>query len=395
MNTDPRFIFVVCQQGAESAVKTELSTTHPELRLAFSRPGFLTFKVDEATKWPEKFTLKSTLARTSGWMLGKVQGTDANVLARDLIHPFLGATSTSTGVNDSHAQRLPPIRHLHVWERDALMPGEKGFEPGATELSSAIGELLATQFQEHRNPLSTEPKLKQVVNRIAKPDDCVLDVILVEPDQWWFGYHYATTVAGRWPGGVPLIPDETEPISRAYLKAAEALLWSGIEIKPGDVCAEIGSAPGGCCQLLLEKGATVIGIDPAEMDPSLLKNERFTHIRRRGNEIKKKDLASVKWLFADLNLVPNYTLDTVSEIVSNEHVQVKGMILTLKLADWKLLADLPAIRKRVESLGFKHIKTRQLAFNRQEFCLVAVRDKFMLRTIKRRPKGKKRNTSTE
>jgi 23S rRNA (cytidine2498-2'-O)-methyltransferase len=392
-----RFIFVICQNGAESAAKKEITANHPNLKFAFSRPGFLTFKIDSDTPWPLKFSLKSTLARTYGWSLGKVKGDEAKSLVREILEnpSFEQSLSTAcktdiegtlnTPVNPvlqfvSGEDNRVPIRHLHVWERDIWVPGYKGFEPGPTALSDGIGELFQEQLAAKNGRIR--------VNQTTRPNEFVLDVVLIETNEWWFGFHFATTPAGRWPGGVPDIHPEHEPISRAYYKAAEALEWSGIQIQEGEWCAEIGSAPGGCCQLLLEKGANVIGIDPAEMDESLLKSERFVHIRRRGNEVRKKDMAEVEWLFADLNLVPNYTLDTVTEIVSHERVHVKGLILTMKLSDWKLLDKLPELRKRVSELGFGVVKTRQLAFNRQEFCLVAVRDKFLLRKQKRKP-GKK------
>ena len=189
---------------------------------------------------------------------------------------------------------------------------------------------------------------------------------------------------------MPLIDTSVETISRAYFKAQEALLWSGIEVQPDDWCAEIGSSPGGCCQLLLEMGANVIGVDPAVMEPELLKHEKFTHIRRRGNEVRKRDLKDVKWLFADLSMVPNYTLDTVSEIVSHASVDVKGLLLTMKLTDWKLMDDIPSLMTRVREMGFSVVKSRQLAFNRQEFCLVAVKDRFVLRLGKKQTQQKQR-----
>lgn len=396
MSENARFLFVICQNGAESAAKKEISASHPELKFAFSRPGFLTFKIETNAPWPLKFSLKSTLARTYGWSLGKVKGDEAQTLVREILaHPSfeqsLPAVNDSESADASNTIVNPvlqfvstdertPIRHLHVWERDIREPGHKGFEPGPTVLSEEIGELFQTELA------TNDAKIR--LNQTTRPNEIVLDVVLIETNEWWFGFHYATTPAGRWPGGVPDIQPEHEPISRAYYKAAEALEWSGIQIQEGEWCAEIGSAPGGCCQLLLEKGANVIGIDPAEMDESLLQSERFVHIRRRGNEVRKKDLAEVKWLFADLNLVPNYTLDTVTEIVSHERVNVKGLILTMKLADWKLLEKIPELRKRVSELGFSVVKTRQLAFNRQEFCLVAVRDKFLLRQQKRKPSKK-------
>ncbi len=351
-----RFLFIICQNGAEAAARAEIMQAHPNLRLAFS-PGFVTFKVDPEPTMPERFVLKSTLARTAGWSIAKLEGSDATQLAKQAIESV----------------DLPSFDHLHVWQRDPMIPGSKGFEPGISPLAEAIGQEFSKQLTEaNGKPLPT--------NRTAKADQKIFDVILVEPNQWWIGYHFATTVQSRWPGGVPVFDTTKETISRAYWKAKEALMWSGITLHPGDVCAEIGSAPGGCCELLLEMGAQVIGIDPAEMEPVLLENKNLTHIRRRGHEVKKKDLKDVKWLFADVNVVPKYTLDSVSEIINNANVHVKGMVLTLKLTDWKLIEDIPALIEQVRSLGFSVVKTRQLAFNRREFCLVGVKDKFVLRS---------------
>ena len=38
------FLFAVCQIDAEKVLKEELAREHPGFHLAFSRPGFLTFK---------------------------------------------------------------------------------------------------------------------------------------------------------------------------------------------------------------------------------------------------------------------------------------------------------------------------------------------------------------
>ena len=205
---------------------------------------------------------------------------------------------------------------------------------------------------------------------------------MVEPNEWWYGYHVACHTAGRWPGGVPIVDTSVETFSRAYFKLKEALSWSGITIRQGDICAEIGSSPGGACQLLLEMGATVIGIDPAEMEEEVLANENFTHLRKRSSEVRKKDFSSVKWLISDMSVTPTYTLDAVEEIVGHDRVLVTGVIMTMKLSDWKLVEDIPNFMKRARELGFKHVRSRQLAFNRREFCMIAVKDRYALRKSK-------------
>jgi 23S rRNA (cytidine2498-2'-O)-methyltransferase len=358
------FLYVVCQNGAEAATKLELMSAYPELRLAFSRPGFITFKIHSEGSTPtsiaERFSFRSTLVRTAGWSVGKMSSEDAGELVNAVCdHP-----------------KLAEAQQIHIWQRDPVIPGKNGFEPGVSALAQSMADLIS------ENPSVKERDI--VVNRVAKPDELVFDVVMVEPNEWWFGYHYATTTAGRWPGGAPKIDTTVEIFSRAYFKLKEALLWSGITIAPGDVCAEIGSAPGGACQLLLEMDAQVIGIDPAEMEQEVFDHDRFFHIRKRGVEVRKREFSDVHWLLADLNTAPNATLDLISEIVSHESVRIKGIILTLKLSEWKEVKDIPAMIKRVKGMGFQVVKARQLAFNRQEFCLAAVKDKFTLRSAKQK-----------
>ena len=127
----------------------------------------------------------------------------------------------------------------------------------------------------------------------------------------------------------------------------------------------------------------MIGIDSAEMENEVLENPKFTHIRRRDFEVKKKDFKPVTWLIADMNLDPDGTLKTVASICGYEGVHLKGMVLTLKMSDWSYVPKISEMIKQVRELGFQVVKTRQLAFNRREFCLVAIKNKITLRKTKR------------
>ncbi|MEM7454805.1 MAG: SAM-dependent methyltransferase [Planctomycetota bacterium] len=367
------FVFVICQAGAEAAARKEIlglkNVPFAPLKLAFSRPGFLTFKVNPENPPPERFSLPSTLARTYGWSLGKVKGTDAGELVGEVCA-------------NEHVRQC---RTLHVYQRETAVPGNAGFEPGVSPLAAEVAGLFETESERNGHVVS--------VNRVAPTDSLVADIVMVSPDEWWYGFHHAVTRQGRWPGGVPLFDTQSERTSRAYFKLKEALLWSGISIAPGDVCAEIGSAPGGACELLLELGAKVIAVDPAEMEPEIEQNSDVTWIRRRGHEVRKRDFSKVRWLMADLNIAPKYTLDTVRDIVNHESVNVAGMLLTLKVNDWDLIDEVPAYISLVKSWGFQVVRTRQLAFNRREFCLMAARDKFALRDARRKSRIKREGFS--
>ena len=76
----------------------------------------------------------------------------------------------------------------------------------------------------------------------TKPGDLVLDCVLVEPEQWWVGFHRADGTASRWPGGLFWKPLPADAVSRAYSKMEEALAWSGLPVRPG-TCASRSAAP--------------------------------------------------------------------------------------------------------------------------------------------------------
>lgn len=208
---------------------------------------------------------------------------------------------------------------------------------------------------------------------MAEPGQRVLDCILVEPHEWWIGEHWATSGALCYAGGLCALQIPAEIVSRAYVKMQEALAWSALPIKAGQRCVEIGCAPGGASQCLLEHGLKVIGIDPAQVEPTILADPNFTHVRKRGADVRRREFRGVHWLMADMNVAPQYTLDTVEAIVTHEAVNIRGMLLTLKLLDWNLAEEIPAYVQRVRSWGYQQVAVRQLAHNRQEVCLAAPR----------------------
>lgn len=361
----PPFLFVICQAGATSALRREVLRL-PDLRLAFSQPGFATFKLAEEVTWPEAFPFPVTLARTYGWCLGKIAGTNADELVEQVL--------ATTPCLDSDA--------IHVYERDTRDPGMKGFEPGITPLATEIAARIDSAV--NRRELGR----RLPVNQVALPDQLVFDVILSSPSEWWLGCHRASRRHLRWVGGVPQFDREREVISRAWFKLAEAVEWSGFRFSPGETVAEIGSAPGGSCEWLLERGMNVIAIDPADLDPAIADHPRLKHLKMRGQAVRKRDLKDARWLVADLNVAPTYTLDTVAEIVASQHTNIRGMLLTLKLSDWKLVDEIPKYLARVREMGFQFVQSRQLAFNRREFCIAAATDRFEVRKRKLQPRPK-------
>lgn len=377
----PNFIFVTCQVGAEPALKRELAHKWPAFRFAFSRPGFLTFKVPPEAALADDFDLHSVFARAYGFSLGKVVGETLEQRAAEVWK--------LTGSHEFDA--------VHVWQRDLYEPGHRGYEPGITELAAEAENAIRTAATPPSlapsppHPFTSSPvhhftptvsggvatASKQVHHfgppNTALPEQKILDCVIVEPNQWWIGYHRASSIASRWPGGLFPIPLPADAVSRAYLKMEEALAWSRMPLRAGDLWAEIGSAPGGASQALLGHGLKVIGIDPADMDPVVLANPEFTHWKKRGADVRRREFRRVKYLTADINVAPSYTLDTVEAIVTHPEVTIRGLLLTLKLLDWKLADQLPEFLDRIRAWGYGNVRARQLHHNRQEVCVVAKR----------------------
>lgn len=406
------FVFIVCQHGAEQPLKKKALAGN-RWRLAFSRPGLLTLKqvgpekpvspekpgadqpeaeraeVNQAeisqanTDQPdqmglEKFgsgnlrpgkappPLNSPLVRLAGVGLGPVRGEFAEECFEKLwklaFEPSQSEQPTTATTETKTATKWDAI---HVFQRDRALPGAFRFEPGVSELARSVAEALG--------PWLAQRGVQVPINEVAQPGQRVLDVILSEPNQWFIGFHSVRSVHEQWPGGVPEIVRPAEMISRAYLKIAEALMWSRLPIGSGDAIVEIGSAPGGASQRLLDMGLAVTGVDAAEMDERIAEHPRFEHWRSKAAAVKRKLYRKFKWLVCDANVAPNYTLDIIGDIVNYEGSQIRGLVLTFKLSDWEQLEHLPAQLDEIRNLGFSRVEARQLAHNRRELCVVAQR----------------------
>jgi 23S rRNA (cytidine2498-2'-O)-methyltransferase len=345
-SSQDQFVFVACQQGAEKAIKDRCTPELP-FRLAFSRPGLVTFKVPGASDKNIDQTLPAgLLARVSGLGLGNIRGE----VAEEMVDQALELAG-----GDFEA--------VHVFQRDRALPGMRGFEPGPTELTEVIGAIFAAKLRGEARKL--------LINVPCPKGARVLDVIIVEPGQWLIGRHTANEIQQSWPGGVfPVVAPEVM-VSRAYLKISEALAWSQLPVKPGDKVVEIGSAPGGSCQRLLDIGLEVTGVDPAEMDPLILEHPRFEHWRSKAAGMKRRLYSRFKWLTADANVAPNYTLEVVEDIVTYPTSRFQGLLLTFKLSSYDMLEQVEEAAERIRSWGFKEVKIRQLASNRRECCVAA------------------------
>ena len=311
---EPEFIFTTCQAGAEAVLKQEILREWPTFKLAYSRPGFLTFKVGPDADVSAGFDLRSTFARSYGISFGKVQGAS---MPERVFHATMLAR-----------QYLPGPVRLNVYEREKTDPSKRKEAETANEgAPSKFARAAEAAIR------SAQPELF-LSDTLAVENEVVFSVILVEEAEWWLGYHLHSRYHRPWPGGVAPFKLPPQAPSRAYLKLREGLAWPGLPIRSGETALELGSAPGGASLALLVRGLTVIGVDPGNMAQAVLDNPAFRHLRMQAKQVRldKDEVGAVDWLFSDMNIAPGEALDAVEKLVKGLDKNEYGRYLQ-RLAD--------------------------------------------------------------
>lgn len=318
------FVFAACNPGSEGSLKNELARTRPELRLAFSGPGFVTFKTPAPVD--ASFEMESAFARVYGVSIGALGVQEIAELARSERTPRVAVFPRGDD------------REAVARTREELL-ASGAFAPGAP----AIGDTVVD--------VAVDPAAKAPL---------------------WVGAHVHTAERSVHEGG--LLPVELHPQapSRAYLKIEEAITRFDLPVRRGQRALELGSSPGGASFALVERGLHVLGVDPGEMDPRVLASPLFEHRKIPAGALKKQELPKrVDWVLADMNLAPPITLRYLARVVGPLKKSLRGAVVTLKMNDPTFEASIPDYVKLVLSMGFRTARAIQLPSHGREIAVVA------------------------
>ncbi|MDB4967929.1 MAG: hypothetical protein JWN44_3618, partial [Myxococcales bacterium] len=171
------------------------------------------------------------------------------------------------------------------------------------------------------------------------------------------------------PGGRLRVHVSEQAPSRAAMKLLEAFLWLDRSPEPGDVCVDLGAAPGGWTWVLLERRARVYAVDPAFMARSLQGKPGLEHIRADAFKFDPTD--PVDWLFSDMAWRPLESAALLAKWARRGWARL--MIANIKLPMKKKAEMLVRVREILTDAGWKNLRIRQLYHDREEVTIAAVR----------------------
>jgi 23S rRNA (cytidine2498-2'-O)-methyltransferase len=320
---DSEYLFALTNPGSEKALKQEVEAARPDWRLSYQRRGFVTFKSDGPFSL-EALDVDLGCARRLCLSLGKSSTRDEAV---------------------SRAEEAELVHHARFADRK--MQGVQGGTP-------EIGQLVGT-------------------------------VVELAPDEFWTGIHRHAPFLSPDPAGDAGIEMPADSPSRAWLKLEEATRFFDLRFTPRDIVVELGCAPGGVVLALLNRGVSVIGVDPAKMADVVMASaisERapaptdrpwFFHSRKPAALTSKRDLGQgVTWFMSDMNQSPDVVLKECARFCQMAP-SIRGVLITLKLTDLSQVAGKTSWFAALKGMGFKTIRLQQLSVHHKEFALLGMK----------------------
>lgn len=175
--------------------------------------------------------------------------------------------------------------------------------------------------------------------------------------------------APPWPAGRPDFRYDAQLVSRSALKLMEAIDLFRIPVVARSLALDLGAAPGGWSQVLARRGATVIAVDPGELDPRVTALDGVRVFTGTAATFIRHATARFDLIVNDMRLDARESARTMLE--ARSLLQRGGaMLMTLKLPE---RAPTAVMRQALEILHrvYSRPMARCLYFNRNEVTVYA------------------------
>lgn len=295
---------------------------------------------------------------------------------------FRFATSLERAGWTAALERAEPVflRHQHPVSREVPLGGDAADLPRLAAVAAALlaeqpaGQQVAVQVRRAGAETDqTRFAVKEALDAViaahgsapaVRDPDAILSVTMVGATAH-AGLSFPAENLSPWPGG-ELRFRRADVVSRAAFKLLEAWERFGLNPPPGGSALDLGAAPGGWTQVLLEQGLQVTAIDPAPLDPQVAGRPGLTYRRLDAKELTPGPRPAYDLLTCDMNWDPLATARLVARLAPCLRPGGQG-VLTVKL-----LGSVPPARllKQVTGLltrgGWQVVRFKQLYHNRDE-----------------------------
>lgn len=264
---------------------------------------------------------------------------------------------------------LPTFSLLERGQRFAVQTRMVQYEEGASKRAYSGGRMnqaLAAAIAEETG----------AVEEIKRPE--IVVSLLCLQERAFMGISLTRENLSAWPGGMRHFAQTPEQISRAEFKLLEALEVFGVTLPSRGRALDLGAAPGGWTRLLLDAGLQVVAVDPARLDPRLVRQPGLTHYRS-STETYLEESADQHQLFAVITNDMRMDAREAARLLiqTRGYLQRDGFIIsTLKLPHATASIDpLRNLREATSLLSrsFDVVQAKQLFHNRQEVTVIAAR----------------------
>ena len=177
-------------------------------------------------------------------------------------------------------------------------------------------------------------------------------------------------IAGRlvpapWPNPGLLVKSDPMAPCRSYYKLEEAWIEAGREPRLGEVCVDLGAAPGGWTWSALQRGAAVVAVDAADLESKVSDHPRCNHLRENGYAYLPP--RKVDWLLCDMIVKPLATLGLLERWLEGGHC--RGFVVNIKFRGKDPSSILASIDELRERFGLLNLGIRHLFHDRNEITI--------------------------
>ncbi len=253
---------------------------------------------------------------------------------------------------------------IRTYPEDRRWPWTLQVVPCTPDLRAAA-TAIDDEVAEHLDAALPRRIAEAYVDESEEPER-IAQVWLVEGARAFIGFTPVDEAMTSSAGGQARAAREDDAASRSAAKLREAFDWLRLSPGAGELCVDLGAAPGGWTQVIVACGAKVIAVDRRPLAIKLPK-KRFTPIGGDAFAFDPKE--TVDWVFADLNQRP---LD-VAKLVSKwgRRAWARHLVVSIKLPMKQKAKAVADIRGQLESAGWRGVKARQLPSDKNEVTMYA------------------------